>query len=64
MKRDKGKQHLYAKNVGEAAADIGEHAPDFRPYPSTIDRADKILRLRAREIVDREEAENNTTKNE
>lgn len=62
-KRERGEQHLHAKSVGEAAADIGEHAPDFRPYPSTIDRADKIPRLRAREAVDGEEAED-ATKNE
>jgi len=46
--------------VGEVVADIGEHAPDFRPYPSTIDRADKILQLRAREAIDGEEVENRT----
>lgn len=59
-KRDSGSQHLRAKSVGEAAADIGEHAPDFRPYPLAIDRTDKILRFRAREMVAREEAENGT----
>lgn len=48
------------KHVGEAAVDIGEHAPDFRPYPSTIDRADKILQLCARETVGREEAKDRT----
>ena len=45
-KRGRGKRHLHAKSVGEVIADTEEHAPDFRPYLSTIDRADKILWLR------------------
>ncbi|EGI63700.1 hypothetical protein G5I_07938 [Acromyrmex echinatior] len=45
-KRGRGKRHLHAKSVGEVTADTEEHAPDFRPYLSTIDRADKILWLR------------------
>lgn len=55
-----GRQHLRVKSVGEAAADIGEHAADFRPYPSTIDHADKILRLRTRKAVGGEEARDRT----
>jgi len=44
--------------VGEVTADTVEHAPDFRPYLSTIDRADKILWLR--ETVGEEKAEDRT----
>ncbi|KYQ48462.1 hypothetical protein ALC60_12518 [Trachymyrmex zeteki] len=57
-KRERGSQHLRAKSVGEVTADTGEHTPDFRPYLSTIDRADKILWLR--ETVGEEKAEDRT----
>lgn len=51
------RQHLCAKSVGEVTADIGEHAPDFRSYPSTIDRADKILSAFAKRSTEREETD-------
>lgn len=51
----------YARKAWAKSPLISEkHAPDFRPYPSTIDRADKILQLRARGTVDGEEAEERT----